>query len=189
MMFSATMDRRQLVGRSVCALAIAGLVCAFALTGCDTYEPEAMVGSAGDVCLFAGGDNPDKADQQAPMSAGGTEKANLALNGIWRGDSVEKGSWERHRINTVAGYTYIVELCTRYAGGKTDPDLYIGRDEDPYNNFWKKSNQFDPRPDVIVFRAKKTGRMYVAVYGFDNEGDCVVSYSIRVRRRLNPARG
>ena len=99
-----------------------------------------------------------------------------------------EGSWERHRINTIKDYVYIVELCHR-THMQDDPDLYLSRDEDPYNNWWKVSSWGDPYCDVIVFRAKKNGRMYVAVEGWDSQDDGPVDYYIRVRQRKNPARG
>ena len=175
----------------VCVAAIS-LVWVASLSGCGSGATESSgpaVASTQDECLFAGEDNPEKADHSASMSKDVSEKANLKPDGSWRSDTVAEGTWERHRINTKKGYTYIVELCAQTAGSEDDPDLYLSRDEDPYHNSWKSSSFSDPKPDVIVFRAKQDGRMYVAVRGWDSKDDNNVDYLIRVRRRLNPPRG
>lgn len=144
--------------------------------------------SASDECLFDGADDPAKSYNPTTPAPAGGQKATLPTTGQWRSDEILQGQWERHRFSTVKDSVYIVELVS--ANPNFDVDLSLSRDQDPYNNYWKRSREFPPHCDVIVFRSNREGTMYVAVVALPAVFAPVnVPYEIRVRARPNPPVG
>jgi len=162
-----------------CVLAVV----AMGLPGCGAPELQAsgsdITGPAGeDVCILAGEIPPEKAGAPDAAPPDLTEKVTLVVDSYWNHDSVAQGTWERHRFEVKAGNYYAVELCPITSSGD-DPDLYISRDPDPFNNYWRVS-AWGAYSDLVVFKAGTTGVMYAAVYGFSGAGDGTVSYGISV---------
>lgn len=176
--------------RAVWWVSLLGVVTAVVmmLTGCGsvlTGEGSPARGRV-DVALFPGEANPAKVPVAATRG-GADEKALLPVDGSWRYDGVAQGQWERHRFQTKAGYTYVVEVVHYDLDEmEDDPDLYLSRDADPYAHFWQRSYWGGPLCEVIVFRAGRDGTMYVGVVGYHSGPNNVVKYAIRVRQRLNP---
>jgi len=180
-------DLRRLSKRLSLGVAAACLVWLLALTGCGDTGPARLatgeVNSAGDECILAGGIAPEKLGAEAVMSGDGGEKAYLPVDSQWKGDYVQEGTWEKHRMSTKTGYYYVIELCA-HDNQKDDPDLYISRNTDPYTHLWRSSGFGAPLSDTIVFKAAQDGVMYIAVRGYNSSDDDQVSYYIRVSRWL-----
>jgi len=168
----------------------AALVCcalvmvAMGLPGCGSDAQQAsgpyIAQPAGeDVCILAGEIPPEKAGAATAVAPDLDEKITLTVDGGWRNDSVPIATWERHRFEVKAGNYYMVELCP-IVSYLHDPDLFISRDPDPYNNVWLGSF-YGTHSDLVVFKAGTTGVMYVAVYGFNGAAGGNCQYGIQVR--------
>jgi len=192
-MVSSAGRRWQVGGVLVCTLAVLGLMWVVALAGCGSdavgESQDQSVAAAQDECLFGGADNPEKASRTAAAGEEDSEKAYLPFDGTWIVGSVAEGSWVRHRIATKKGYTYLVTLCNVGTEVDDDPDLFISRDPDPYNNTWRSCSWGGPYADVIAFRSGGDGFMYVAVYGWYGGGDGNTYYAIQAQRRQVPPLG
>jgi len=169
-------------------VSLLGLAAALVLVGCGSDGERAIRGQTlhptEDVVLFDGGEAPVEKEIEKCAKVGCDHQVPgiaLKTNGHFYDRVVNECDTKVHSFQTYNGVAYQVEIVGKR--NMDDPDLYLSRDPDPRNNWWKRSRRYAPYMDGFVFKSTQDGTMYVAVHGWDSgPEDGTVEYYIHVRK-------